>query len=97
MDAAGAAELRKRLDEQEHWRQAPAVRDGRQTPTDRDAPELEEIGATVRYYGRERAQKLVDGRPALVTSRMTKRLVGDYWETSFEDESVQFLAHTWSA
>ena len=96
MDAAGAAELRKRLEEQEHWRQAPAVRDGRQTPTDRDAGELEETADGVRYYGRETGQKLVDGQPALVTSRMIKRLVGDFWETSFEDESVQFLAHTWS-
>jgi hypothetical protein len=96
MDAAGAKELRKRLDEQEHWRQAPAVRDGRQPATDRDAGELEETGADVRYYGRETSQKLLDGRPALVISRMTKRLVGDYWETSFDEESTQFFVNTWS-
>ena len=40
MDAAGAGELRKRLEQQEHWRQADAVRDGRQLPSDPDVQEL---------------------------------------------------------
>jgi hypothetical protein len=96
MDAAGAKELRKRLDEQEQWREAAAVRDGRQAPVDRDARQLEETGEGIRYYDRETSQTLVDGEPALVTARMIKRLVGDYWETSFEHESVQFLVNSWS-
>jgi hypothetical protein len=96
MDAAGAEELRKRLEEQAHWAQAPAVQDGRQPPTDRDADELEAMADGIRYYGRETAQELVDGQPALVTSRMIKTLVGDFWETSYEDESIQVLAATWS-
>lgn len=96
MDAAGARELTKRLAEQEQWREAPAVRDGRQPPTDRDAQQLEEVADAVRYYGRETSQTLVDGQPALVTSRMIKRLVGDFWETSFEEESVQRLVNSWS-
>ena len=75
MDAAGAEELRKRLEEQQHWRQAEAVRDGRQPATDPDSFELEEIGDGVRRYGHEQQRMTVDGRPALVTVRMTKTIV----------------------
>jgi hypothetical protein len=80
MDAAGAAELQKRIEEHQHWRQAAAVRDGRQPPADPDAEELEEIGDGVRLYGREEQLLTVDGRPALVTFRVAKQLVDGHWE-----------------
>jgi hypothetical protein len=91
MDAAGAEELRKRIEEQRHWRRAAAVRDGRQPATDPDQFELEEIGEDVRYYGREQQRTAVAGRPVLVTFRMTKTLVDGSWETSLARESVRYL------
>jgi hypothetical protein len=80
MDAAGAGELHRRIEEHQHWRQAAAVRDGRQPAADPDAQELEEIGDGLRLYGREEQRLTVDGRPALVTLRVAKRLVNGHWE-----------------
>src|SRR5438067_529320 len=91
MDAAGAEELRKRLEEQRHWQQAEAVRDGRQPATDPDAFELEELGEGARYYGRDEQRRIVDGGPALVTLRMTKELVDGEWVRSFVPEKVVHL------
>jgi len=91
MDAIGAEELRKRLEQQRHWQQAAAVREGRQPATDPDSPELEEIVDGVRYYGREEQRMTVDGRPALVTVRMTKTIVDGEWMRSFVPEEVVHL------
>jgi hypothetical protein len=91
MDAAGAEELRKRLEEQSHWRQAEAVCDGRQPPTDPDLAELEATGDNIRYYAREEQRRPIGGRSALVTCRMIKRLIAGRWETSYERDSVQYL------
>jgi hypothetical protein len=71
MDAAGAEEVRRRIEGHEHWRQAEAVRDGRQPPSDPDAHELEEIRDGVRYYR------------AADNHRMIKKLVAGAWDTSF--------------
>ena len=78
MDAAGAQELQRRLDAQAHWRQADAVRDGRQPEADPDAPELEEIRGGVRVYRRSQGLRTV------------KRLVDGYWERAeiAEDERL---------
>jgi hypothetical protein len=94
MDAAGAEELRKRLEEQRHWQLAEAVRDGRQSATDPDSFELEELVDDVRYYGREEQRTTVDGRPVLITFRMTKRLVDGAWERTLARESVRYLDGT---
>lgn len=91
MDANGARELSKRLEQQEHWRQAEAVRAGRQPATDPDSSELEEVVDDVRYYGREQQRMTVDGRPALVTSRMTKTIVDGEWVRSLVPENVVHL------
>jgi hypothetical protein len=91
MDAVGAAELRKRLEEQAHWRQAEAVRDGRQSAADPDSLELEEVGEGVRFYGRAEERTLVEGRRALVTQRACKRLVDGWWEARYEVARVRFL------
>src|SRR5881392_1608485 len=72
MDAAGAGELQKRIEEHQHWRQAEAVRDGRQPAADPDAQELEEIRDGIRFYGREQR--------AMVSFRVVKRLVDGHWE-----------------
>ena len=91
MDAAGAEELRKRLEEQRHWQLADAGRDGRQSATDPDSFELEELVDGVRYYGREEQVTVVDGRRSLVTYRLTKALVDGWWQTSNVRESVRYL------
>jgi hypothetical protein len=91
MDAIGARELRERLAEQEHWRQAKAVREGHQAPTDPDYYELEEMGKRVRRYGVEQQRTTVNGRPAIVTLRLTKTLIGDRWETSLVIEATEYL------
>jgi hypothetical protein len=70
VDPAGAQSLRKRLEQQAHWQQAEAVRDGRQLPTDPDGDYLEELGDGIRIYSsgnrgsdfRRVCKRLVDGR-----------------------------------
>ena len=91
MDVAGAAELQKRIEEQAHWQQARAVRDGRLPPRDPDALELEEIRDGIRLYRREQRRTVVDGRAAVVTVRVVKQLVGDEWQRSLVEEEVVYL------
>src|SRR5436309_2735029 len=79
MDAAGAGELQRRIEEHQHWRQAEAVRDGHQPAADPDAQELEEIRDGIRLYGWEE-QSTVDGTAARVSLRIVKRLVDGHWE-----------------
>jgi hypothetical protein len=89
MDAAGAKELRKRLEEQAHWAQAEAVGDGRLPPTDPDARELAGIGPGIRYYACDEELVTVDGRPELVTVRIVKRLVDGEWRRSTIEERTE--------
>jgi N-acetyl-anhydromuramyl-L-alanine amidase AmpD len=91
MDANGARELSKRLEAQEHWRQAAAVVRGEQPATDPDAPELEELQDGLRRYGAETQRRTHDGRPALITHRLCKRLRDGRWDTAYEVEQVQYL------
>jgi hypothetical protein len=80
MDAAGAGELRKRIQEHQHWRQAEAVREGRQPASDPDAQELEEIRDGIRFYGWEQHPAPGDGGAVMVSLRVVKRLVDGHWE-----------------
>ena len=79
MDAAGAGELHKRIKEHQHWREAEAVRDGRQPAADPDAQELEEIGDGIRLYGWEQRATGAGGA-AMVSFRVIKRLADGHWE-----------------
>src|SRR5947207_14670102 len=82
MDATSASKLRARLEQQEHWCQALAVQQGLQPKTDPDGFDLEEIREDLRLYSvREQQRQLLDGRPALVTQRLTKQLVGGWWRS----------------
>ena len=92
MDAAGAEELRKRLEEQAHWAQAEAVKDGRQPASDPDAAELEEIRDGIRYYGLDQQRTTIDGRTAVVTVRMVKQLVDGEWQRSAIEEDVEYAS-----
>jgi hypothetical protein len=89
MDANGARELSKRLEAQEHWRQATAVLAGEQPASDPDAQDLEELGEGVRRYGVETQRTTVEGRPGFVTHRLCKRLRDGRWETTVEVERVE--------
>lgn len=61
MDAKGAEALRQRIEQQQHWRQAQAVRDGLQPALDPDADDLLELRDDLRIYRDRQAKRLVDG------------------------------------
>jgi hypothetical protein len=92
MDAAGAEELRKRLEEQAHWAQAEAVKDGRQPATDPDARDLEKIGDGVRFYARDQQRTTIDGRSALVTLRIVKELIQGEWRGKAVQEDIEYAS-----
>lgn len=74
MDAAGAQKLQWRIEQQQHWRRAEAVADGRQPAVDPDHDALETFGGDLRVYA---------GRVRGVTEvRVCKRLVDGMWESS---------------
>ena len=50
MDALGAQHLRRAIAQQRHWRQAAAVRDGRQPTRDPDVAELVDFSGMRRSY-----------------------------------------------
>jgi N-acetyl-anhydromuramyl-L-alanine amidase AmpD len=91
MDANGARELSKRLEAQEHWRQAAAGLRGEQPATDPDAHDLEELHEGLRRYGVETQQTTMEGRPAVVTHRFCKRLRNERWEVTLEVERVEYF------
>ena len=72
MDAAGAAKLRWRIEQQQHWRQAPAVKEGRQPSVDPDMEDLVSVGDGLRVYTERRTSEGV--------LRLCKRLVEGVWE-----------------
>jgi N-acetyl-anhydromuramyl-L-alanine amidase AmpD len=91
MDANGARELTKRLEAQAHWRHATAVQSGEQPTSDPDGHDLDELGEGIRRYGIETQRMTVEGRPALVTHRLCKRLREGRWEVTLDVESIDYL------
>ena len=81
MDAAGAENLRWRIEQQQHWRQAEAVLEGRQPPTDPDLEQLETLDDGIRLY----TSRLSHGEIV----RVCKRLVDGVWEhATFVDQDA---------
>jgi hypothetical protein len=78
MDPAGAKRLRWRIEQQQHWRQAEAVLDGRQPGVDPDGVELVRVGEGIRLY----APRLTHGTLVYVC----KRLVDGVWELGTLEE-----------
>jgi hypothetical protein len=72
MDAAGAANLRWRIEQQEQWRLAAAVLDGRQPAVDPDIEDLERFEHGLRIYH----SRTIRDR----TMQLCKRLIGGVWE-----------------
>jgi hypothetical protein len=87
VDPAGAERLRWRIEQQQHWRQATAVLDGRQSPTDPDLDALETVRTGLRLYSGRMTRR--------GTVRICKRLVEGVWEYGTYDES--FAPNTASA
>ena len=81
MDAAGAQKLQWRIEQQQHWRQAQAVADGRQPTVDPDLESLESFGDDVRMYAPR-----VRGVNAV---RVCKHLVDGVWENSTLETPVE--------
>ena len=65
MDAAGAQHLVRAIEQQQHWRRASAVRDGRQAARDPDVSELVDFDHALRRYrsrdGNVFEKRLLDG------------------------------------
>jgi hypothetical protein len=80
MDAAGAETLRWRIEQQQHWRQAQAVLDGRQPSVDPDQNDLETFEGDLRIYS---SRSTRDG-----TVRLCKRLVDGAWQHGTVDEQL---------
>jgi hypothetical protein len=93
MDAIGARELRRKIEERQHWQQAEAVRDGRQSRDDPDADRLLELGDGLRIYDSERSWTVVDGVTVIGVCTLAKRLVNGWWEVVTLD-AVESRAHT---
>lgn len=65
MDAIGAQHLSRDIAQQQHWRKAASVREGRQAGRDPDASNLVEFDETLRRYcardGRTYEKRLLNG------------------------------------
>jgi hypothetical protein len=82
VDAAGAEQLRLRIEQQAHWRQARSVLDGRQPAIDPDGSDLERLDSELRVY----VSRVARGQVV----RQHKRLIGGVWisETVTETPST---------
>lgn len=65
MDAIGAQHLRRAIEQQRHWRQSVAVREGRQPVRDPDVSQLVDFAGLRRRYrsrdGKVFEKRLLDG------------------------------------
>jgi hypothetical protein len=73
MDAAGAAKLRWRIEQQEQWRLAESVLDGRQPSVDPDIDDLVSFDRELRVYS---GPKMRNG-----ATHLCKRLVDGVWQS----------------
>ena len=90
VEREGAEALSFRLEQQMQWQEATAVRAGRQPPVDPDGAELEGIGEGVRVYRTHEVPGTMDGRAALLTQRLVKRLENACWESDVEVECYRY-------
>jgi hypothetical protein len=86
----GAEALKFRLEQQMQWQGATAVRAGRQPQVDPDGAELEAIGDGIRVYRAHEVPGVMDGRAALLTQRLVKRLEKAHWESDVEVECYRY-------
>ena len=86
----GAEALKFRLEQQMQWQEATEVRAGRQPQVDPEGAELEGIGEGVRVYRFHEVPGVMDGRAALLTQRLVKRLENDCWESDVEVDCYRY-------
>jgi hypothetical protein len=86
LDAAGAEKLRWRIEQQQHWRQAQAVLDGRQPSVDPDQNDLEMFESDLRIYA---SRSTRDG-----VVRLCKRLVDGAWQHGTIDAELNHAIST---
>ena len=90
VEREGAEVLSFRLAQQAQWNEAGAVRDGHQPPSDPDGAELEEIDDGVRIYRLQHVPGTMDGRPAILSQRLVKRLENGHWEGDLEVDCYRY-------
>jgi hypothetical protein len=88
MDIEGARILSERIAQQEHWAQAPAVREGRAPSIDPDVHRLTEVREGLRIYDSETGITRLNGRPAKLTRVYCKRLVDGEWRGFFDEQVI---------
>jgi len=79
---AGAGELEWRIFCQTHWRQAAAVRDGRQSACDPDGERVRELGDGFRLYHPEAVERRRDGLSWIVHEQLRKHLFDGWWHAA---------------
>jgi hypothetical protein len=94
VERLGAEALSFRIEQQAHWQQAESVLDGRQVRVDPDGLELEEVDNGLRVYRMHEVPGMMDGRRALLSQRLVKRLVDGVWESDLVVESYRYADDT---
>jgi hypothetical protein len=92
MDISGAQALSERIAQQHHWRQARAVQVGSQPASDPDGHALESFCGGVRTYRAQQRIEIMNGRPIMVTRRVSKRLIDGVWEGEVVVLGIQDVA-----
>ena len=79
---AGASELEWRIACQTHWRQAAAVRDGRQSSCDPDGELVQELGEGFRLYQPRAIERKRDGMSWVVYEQLRKHVADGWWHAA---------------
>jgi hypothetical protein len=90
VERVGAEAVTFRVEQQAQWEQAKAVREGRLPRIDPDGVDLQEIDDGVRIYRSREVPGTMDGRPAILSQRLVKRLANGNWESDVEVESYRY-------
>jgi hypothetical protein len=96
VELAGAGLLSFRIAQQENWAQAEAVGEGRQSRIDPDGNELEAFSEGLRIYRPHEVGGTMDGRPAILSQRLVKRLANGVWESDVEVVSYRYASGPFS-
>src|SRR5207247_10842257 len=96
VERVGAEALSFRFAQQANWEQAEAVRDGLQPRIDPDGSELQEIDEGLRIYRSHDVGGTIDGRPAIPSQRLVKRLAHGLWESEIEVECYRYATQHFS-
>jgi len=89
-ERVGAEAITFRVEQQAQWEQAEAVRDGTLPRIDPDGVDLAEIEEGIRIYRSHDVPGTMDGRPAILSQRLIKRLANGNWENDVEVESYRY-------